>query len=133
MACQCPKDLTISADPAKFQHAMRHLFGNALKYSPDGGEVAVVADGSTDGGLSIAFGDQGPGIDLMLHERIFERFYQTNLDNGRTGHHDGLGVGLTIARAIARAHGGDVAVDSIPGRGSIFRLFLPGMPADWEC
>lgn len=129
---KCPPDLIVSVDPAKFKHGLRHLLENALKFSPDYGEVSVIAESNAAGDVSIAFCDQGPGIDPALHERIFERFYQGNIDNGRVGHHNGLGVGLTIARAIARAHGGDVFVHSIPGQGSIFRLFLPGVPADWE-
>jgi two-component system sensor histidine kinase/response regulator len=133
VVCHCSTELTVSADPSKFQHALRHLFDNALKFSPDGGEVTVVAESNADGSVAIAFSDQGPGIDPVLHERIFERFYQTNMDSGHEGNYDGLGIGLPIARAIARAHGGDVTVDNAPGRGSIFWLVLPGVPADWDC
>ena len=132
VVCHCSTELTVSADPSKFQHALRHLFDNALKFSPDGGEVTVVAESTTSGGVAIAFSDQGPGIDPVLHQRIFERFYQIDVDSGRKGNYDGLGVGLSIARAIARAHGGDVTVDSAPGQGSIFRFVLPAAPADWD-
>ena len=132
VTCKCPLALTVNADPAKFQHALRHVLENALKFSPEGSEVTVVAEGSSGGGVTISVRDQGPGIDPALHERIFEQFYQTNIDNGRTSHHDGLGVGLTIARAISRAHGGDVTVVSAPGQGSTFWMHLPGTPADWD-
>ncbi len=132
VVCHCSTELTASADPSKFQHALRHLFDNALKFSPDGGEVTVVAESTTSGGVAIAFSDQGPGIDPVLHQRIFERFYQTDVESGRKGNYDGLGVGLPIARAIARAHGGGVTVDSAPGQGGIFRVVLPAAPADWD-
>jgi signal transduction histidine kinase len=133
VVCHCPTGLTVSADPSKFQHALRHLLDNALKYSPGGAEVTVGAESNADGSVAIAFSDQGPGIDPVVHQRIFERFYQTNMDTGQKGNYDGLGIGLSIARAIARAHGGDVTVDSVPGQGSTFRLVLPAASADWDC
>jgi signal transduction histidine kinase len=133
VVCHCPAELTVNVDPSKFRHALRHLFENALKFSRDGGEVTVIAESNGDGSVVIAFHDQGPGIDAALQQRIFERFYQANIDSGRQSSHDGLGIGLPIARAIARAHGGDVTVDSTLGRGSTFRLVLPAAPADWDC
>ena len=131
VVCSCPKDLTVNADPAKIQLALRHLLENALKFSPEGGKVTVAAQSSSGGGVAIAFSDEGPGIDPVLHERVFEPFYQANVNHERTGHHDGLGVGLTIARAISRSHGGDVTVVSAPGQGSTFWMLLPDVPADW--
>jgi signal transduction histidine kinase len=129
---RCASELTISADPSKFRHALRHLFDNALKFSPDGGKVTVVAESDPSGGVAISITDQGPGVDPALHQSIFERFYQENAYKGRSGNYDGLGIGLAIAQAIAQAHGGDVTLDSIPGRGSTFALVLPAAPVDWD-
>jgi signal transduction histidine kinase len=132
VVCFCASELTVSADPAKFRHALRHLLDNALKFSPDGGEVTVVAESDRSGSVTVAITDQGPGVDPALHQSIFERFYQENAHRGRSGNYDGLGIGLAIARAIAQTHGGDVTLDSTPGRGSTFALILPAAPADWD-
>jgi signal transduction histidine kinase len=130
--CRCPEDLTISADPSKFQHALRHLFDNALKFSPEGGEVVVAAESDADGGVVVAFSDEGPGVDPIQHDHIFERFHQSSIGTGHEGSYDGLGMGLHIAQAIARTHGGDVNLESAAGFGSTFRLFLPAAPVDWD-
>ena len=126
----CPEDLSLNADLNKFRHALHHLYSNALKFSPEGGKVTVEAEGNSDGSVMIAFSDQGPGIEIALHERIFEQFYQ--IDSSDTRAYGGLGIGLAIVRAIARAHQGNVTVESTPGQGSTFRLTLPAASADWE-
>lgn len=133
--CECPEGLMVNASQQRFRHALHHLLDNALKFSPIGGTVEIKASATADSsagkdGLIIAFRDQGPGIDPALHERIFERFYQVDSSIARA--YGGLGIGLTIARAIARAHGGDVTVESTPGQGSTFRLILPAAPADLD-
>lgn len=125
---KCPEGLMVNADKQGFRHALHHLLDNALKFSPTGGTVEIKASTDKDS-LTIAFRDQGPGIDPVLHEHIFERFYQVDISSTRA--YGGLGVGLAIARAIARAHGGDVTVESAPGQGSVFRLYVPTAPADW--
>jgi signal transduction histidine kinase len=130
--CHCSTDLGVNADRSKFQLALRHLLDNAVKFSPDGGEVTVTARENADGTVAIAFTDQGPGINPRLHEHIFERFYQADMDTNQKGNYDGLGIGLSIARAIAQAHGGDVLVDSVPSQGSTFQFVLPPAPADWS-
>jgi signal transduction histidine kinase len=124
----CPEGLSVSVEQVLFRQAIHHLFTNAIKYTPDGGNIMVVAEETDDGMLNLDFHDQGPGIEPDLHERIFERFYQPRSDQQRK--YGGLGVGLSIARAIARAHGGDITVHSAPGEGSTFRLSVPTGMAD---
>lgn len=120
----CPEELTANVDQLLFRQALQHLFANAIKFSPDGGQVWVVAEPLPDGGVEIDVHDQGSGIAEEHHEKIFDRFYQVDMTDHRP--YEGLGVGLFIVRAIARAHGGDVSLISTPGHGSIFSLSVPG-------
>ena len=96
-----------------------NLVTNAVRYSPEGGAVTMAVEAGPDAArLSVI--DQGPGIASSDQERIFEKFER--LDVSEPG---GTGLGLYIARRLARAMGGDVRVDSIPGNGARFTLFLP--------
>lgn len=123
----CPGELAANIDQLLFRQALQHLFVNAVKFSPEGGQVWVVAEPLPDGGVEIDVHDQGDGIAEEYHEKIFDRFYQIDMSDHRQ--HEGLGVGLFISRYIARAHGGDVSLISNPGNGSIFSLSLPGEAA----
>jgi two-component system sensor histidine kinase KdpD len=100
------------------ERAVSQLVDNALKYSPPAAPVEVAA--RIEGGrLWITVADRGPGIAPAERERIFERFYRLSAGGA------GLGLGLTIARGLARAHGGDVTVAERAGGGSVFTLWLP--------
>jgi len=116
-------DLSILVDQVLLRQALYHLFGNSVKQSPDRSQVMVMVDEARDGLVHIDFHDQGDGLPEGLHDRIFERFYQ--LPRNDSWKRSGLGVGLYIAREIARSHGGDVTVHSKPGEGSTFRLTIP--------
>ena len=99
---------------------IQNLVDNAVKYSSAGSCVRVTAT-ADDGSVLIDVADEGPGIPLEDRQLIFEKF-------GRSGGgaaKPGTGLGLFIARSIAEAHGGSVDVDSVPARGSVFRLELP--------
>jgi signal transduction histidine kinase len=90
------------------------LVDNAFKFSPQNGKVNLDLYASPNGGLKIAVSDEGPGIPMEQREKVFEKFYQ--ISQGDSRKYDGLGVGLTIARAIFRNLGGDVRiVDSAHG------------------
>lgn len=97
----------VSAPRREFTHSILHLVDNAFKFSPDKGKVLFSARTLKDG-LRIEVLDQGPGIPSELREKVFERFYQVS--NGVTRKHDGLGVGLTIARAVFESNGGHVKI-----------------------
>lgn len=103
----------IRAPRREFTHAVLHLVDNALKFSPDKGKVSLTMK-SVEHGLSISVQDEGPGIPPDLQEKVFERFYQVSAGDMRK--YEGLGVGLTIARAVFESNGGFVRiVDSAKG------------------
>lgn len=94
-----------------------NLLGNAVRHSPEGGTVAITFD-RTDGFALAHVADQGPGIEPDDQQRIFER-------GERAGAASGSGLGLTIARRLARSMGGDITLISVPGQGARFTLSLP--------
>lgn len=95
-----------------------NLIGNAVRHSPDGGSIELHFS-RTPGTASVTVADQGPGIDAADQQRIFERFERAGESAG------GTGLGLAISRRLARSMGGDVTVESEPGRGARFTLTLP--------
>lgn len=122
MTVEAPSDLpTLDLDPDRIAQVLANLLTNALKFTPQGGRVAVrVAVESTHAALSVS--DTGTGIPPEALPRLFDRFYQGNYGQGRK---PGLGLGLAIVRALVEAHGGRVAVESRPGIGSTFTVLLP--------
>ena len=103
----------IRAPRREFAHSILHLVDNGFKFSPDKGRVFLKIN-DVQGGLSITVGDEGSGIPSELREKVFERFYQASNGDSRT--HEGLGVGLTIARAVFESNGGHVKfIDSAHG------------------
>jgi PAS domain S-box-containing protein len=114
-----------SWDRDRLAEVLDNLLGNAIKYSPDGGEI-VVGVTLTEGEARLSVADQGVGIPGETLPRLFERFHR----GAGTGT-SGLGLGLYIARMLVEAHGGRIEVQSVPGDGSIFTVRLPlvGAPA----
>ncbi|MCE9591982.1 MAG: cell wall metabolism sensor histidine kinase WalK [Planctomycetes bacterium] len=117
-----PKLPTIQGDREKLMLALHNLVGNALKYSPEGGSVTVIAAADAKS-LRIDVRDTGIGIAEEEQDRIFERFYRAK--DPRVRHITGSGLGLTLAREVARLHGGDITVQSQPDKGSTFTLTIP--------
>lgn len=107
-------------DEARIRRTVDILLDNAVKYTPQGG-VVTVGVGREDGLLRLRVSDTGTGIPAEDLPRVFERFYRA--DPARS--EGGSGLGLSIARQIARAHGGEIEAASRPGRGSTFILSLP--------
>ena len=99
-----------------------HLVDNAIKFSPDGGTVALRAWAAEET-VYISVVDEGIGIAPEHLDRIFERFYQ--VDGSATRRFGGMGLGLALVWEIVEAHGGTVSVDSDPGKGSTFTVALP--------
>ncbi|MGA3187919.1 MAG: ATP-binding protein [Bryobacteraceae bacterium] len=112
----------VSADPDLLLLALRQLIDNALKYSPPGSPIGVVADLEGDR-VVIRVHDRGPGIPERERERIFDKFYRRSGVAGAGV--PGSGLGLYIAREILRTHGGDLWIESEPGEGSEFCVGLP--------
>jgi signal transduction histidine kinase len=104
----------VKAPRKEFTQSVLHLVDNAFKFSPQNGRVNMDISAGSNGGVKIVVSDEGPGILLEFREKVFEKFYQ--ISQGDTRQYDGLGVGLTIARATFRNLGGDVKiVDSSKG------------------
>lgn len=101
--------------------AVFNLIENAVKYSPEGGEVRISA-AAANGAVRIAVRDAGPGIPPEQQTRIFEKFARAEVEGGSK---PGSGLGLFIARSIAEAHGGSLDVSSGAEPGSTFTLTLP--------
>jgi two-component system sensor histidine kinase KdpD len=112
------------ADPELLALALRQLIDNALKYSPPGSPIGVVADLEGDR-VVIRIHDRGPGIPERERERIFDKFYRRSGAAGSGAGVPGSGLGLYIAREILRTHGGDLWIEGDPGEGSEFCAGLP--------
>ena len=110
--------LSVRMDASRVLQAVGNLVGNALKFTPSGGRVAVGAS-ATPREVVIEVSDTGPGISPEAIDRVFEPFWQAATDRR------GVGLGLTIARGIAEAHQGRIDMKSTLGKGSTFRLILP--------
>jgi signal transduction histidine kinase len=105
-------------DRQRVRQILVNLFGNALKFTLHG-EVDVETGGASDSQFHVAVRDTGPGIAPDQHEAIFEEFRQAE------GASAGIGLGLAISRRLARVMGGEITLESEPGRGSVFHLRLP--------
>jgi heavy metal sensor kinase len=116
------EQLSVAGDRDLLKQLILNLVDNAIKFSPAGGEVVVTLQATADS-AEVTVEDTGPGIPPEQTELIFERFYRGSNNRSRTV--GGAGIGLAISRWIARAHGGDVRVQSEVGRGSRFIVTLP--------
>ncbi len=117
-----PKLPVLRGDRDKITLAMHNLVSNAIKYTPPGGVVRVSADCEGER-FVFEVTDTGIGVEPDQLERVFERFYRCR--DQRTSHVAGTGLGLSLARDVARLHGGDVLAESVPDKGSRFILELP--------
>lgn len=116
------EEVHVRGDAGRLRQILTNLISNAVKYTPQGGEIAVTVR-RADGEAEVEVADTGIGISREDQEKIFERFYRTDASRSRaTG---GAGIGLTIARSLAQAHGGTLKVRSEPGKGSAFVLRVP--------
>jgi signal transduction histidine kinase len=123
MTCETSDTLMVEGDRKLLQRVVANLLDNAIKYTQAPGTIdirAVHAKGENDT-VSVSIKDSGVGIHPDSLPRIFDRFFRC--DQSRAT--EGVGLGLSLARAIARAHRGDVSVDSRLGQGSVFTLCLP--------
>jgi heavy metal sensor kinase len=112
--------LLVQGDRSRLQRVVANLLDNAIKYTPEGGKVAIRAAAEAEH-ILIAVADTGIGIPPEEHRTIFNRFYR--LDQSRST--SGCGLGLSLIQAVVKAHGGSVWVESEIGQGSIFTIKLP--------
>ncbi len=111
----------VLADERRTTQVFANLISNASKYAPEGTRVTVAAK-SVDGYVRITVADEGPGIPLDEQNRLFQRFFRSRTVREQAG---GLGLGLSICRAIVHAQGGDISIESTPGRGTSVHFTLP--------
>ncbi len=114
-------DVFVASDATDVAIALDNLVDNAVAYTPEGGVTIHVK--ATDDTVSIAVIDTGPGIAVEHRERVFERFYR--VDTGRSREAGGTGLGLALVRHVVDRIGGRVTLESEPGVGSTFTLWLP--------
>ncbi|CAA9415099.1 MAG: hypothetical protein AVDCRST_MAG64-2550, partial [uncultured Phycisphaerae bacterium] len=120
----------IAVEGPRIRDAVNHLLLNAIKFTPDGGQIGLAGARTADGGAAIRVSDTGAGIDPAERDRLFEPFF-TGFD---VSHHSsgvfehgrkGLGLGLSVVKAFVESHGGRIDVDSEAGRGTTFTITLP--------
>ncbi len=123
-----PAVCSVFFDLTKLEKVVINLLSNAVRYSPEGGVVAVcIQEMETEAGASpervrVEIRDEGPGMDEATRLRVFERFFQADTSMARS--HEGMGIGLALAREMVEMHGGTIGVASEPGRGSVFYFEL---------
>lgn len=125
-----PRPLWIDGDPVALERAVTNLLTNAVKFTPDGGRIGLMArvDAEDGGAVRLTVSDSGIGIPTADLDRVFARFYRTSTANERAI--QGSGLGLSIVRAIVEGHGGRVEVESAPEQGATFTVRLPASGSD---
>ena len=117
-------------DPLRLEQVLTNLVGNALKYSPEGGPIALtLAVDPGAGTVRLAVRDRGLGIPEERRAHIFDRFYRAHADD----HRSGLGLGLYISQQIVALHGGHLTAEFPPEGGSLFLITLPRGGEHKEC
>ncbi len=116
------------ADPGRVRQIVANLLTNAHLYTPEGGRIHVGVE-SDRAWVQIVVEDSGVGMTPDEVERVFERFYRAG---SRSGSNPGTGLGLSIVKSLVDLHGGQISVDSEPGRGTVFRVRLPAAVAGLE-
>jgi PAS domain S-box-containing protein len=117
---EAPASLEIEVDPLRVEQVVTNLLDNAVKYSPEGGDIQVRVV-RMPGKVELSVRDHGLGIPVEKRDAIFERFYQAH----NSGHRSGLGLGLYICRQIAEMHGGSIRAEFPPGGGTRLVVELP--------
>ena len=119
----------VLGDREKLRQVLSNLVSNAIKFTPEHGEVQVLVqtlpsdDAATARSVQVSVIDSGIGIPPELHDKVFDTFYQ--VDNSPSRAYEGSGLGLAIVRRFVEAHGGQVWVESGSERGTVFRFTLP--------
>jgi heavy metal sensor kinase len=116
LSSTAPEKATVTGDKRLIQRTIGNLIDNAIKYSHREGRIDVTVDNAFDGQISVTVQDNGSGISEEDLPHIFDRFYRC--DQSRS--EGGSGLGLSLAKAIVEAHGGNISVESRPGNGSVF-------------
>lgn len=116
-------DGQVEADPTCLRNVFAQLLENVLKYSDEGVHIEVRLEETNEGWVTVSVTDNGWGIPRKCLKKLFGEYYQVPRAEGRA--QKGYGIGLTYARYVVRAHGGDIRVESREGTGSTFSARLP--------
>jgi two-component system OmpR family sensor kinase len=123
-----PGPAPVDGDEARLRQVVTNLVGNAAAHTPPGTPVRIGV-GTAEGHAVLEVVDEGPGMTAEQADRVFNRFYRADRSRTRAGGAD-AGLGLPIARSLARAHGGDVELETVLGAGARFRLAVPLLDQD---
>lgn len=127
LALELPREsVIVMADRMRIATVIANLLDNAIKYSPDGGGIRIFLS-TRNGRAFVSVSDRGVGIEPRDLDKLFQRFVRLDTETNKAV--GGTGLGLFLAREIARRHGGDILVESRPGQGSNFTLALPSGPS----
>jgi two-component system phosphate regulon sensor histidine kinase PhoR len=118
-------ELEVAGTEGELLSAVGNLLGNAVRYTPAGGHIELAWGRLDDGRAFIEVSDTGPGIAREHLPRLTERFYR--VDGSRSRDTGGTGLGLSIVKHVVQRHGGEIDIESEPGKGSTFRLLLPAL------
>ena len=122
LACDTKDRHVVTGDIRMIQRMIANLLDNAIKYTPSPGSVELSVAANDDQRVAVSVKDTGVGISESDLEHVFERFYRCDKSRSEPG----TGLGLSFARAVARAHGGDIVVESTTDKGSSFTVLFPG-------
>ena len=120
------KRLQVLANPARLRQVFANLIDNAIKYTPEGGEISISLT-SEAGQVMCSVTDTGIGIPVSAQGHIFDKFYRAD---GVRDTYDGTGLGLSIVKSIVESYDGRIWVDSAPGKGATFTVVIPAYPPE---
>jgi signal transduction histidine kinase len=117
----------VETDRVIFHQVLINILDNAIKHSPRGGTIYVRVRPNGASRVAIEVEDSGPGIPAEHRKRVFDRFYRVDVSRSRED--GGAGLGLSIARWGAEAHGGELQLECLSAKGCLFRIVLPTVKA----
>jgi two-component system phosphate regulon sensor histidine kinase PhoR len=118
-------DAEVAGSDNELLSAVANLMNNAVRYTPEGGRIELAWNWRADGGAEVVVSDTGVGVAREHIGRLTERFYR--VDSSRARDTGGTGLGLSIVKHVAQRHGGEIDIQSEPGKGSVFRIVLPAL------
>ena len=125
LSLDAPQMVPLLGDPVRLRQILGNLVDNALKYSPEGSRIDIRC-GSDDSSSWAEVIDEGPGVPEEERERVFERLYRGDRSRGSRG----LGLGLSMVKALVEAHKGRVEISKVEGRGACFRVVFPRLTSE---